>query len=45
MRHYTALASIDREKELKKWSRKKKDALIKTENPDLNFLNAEVLEY
>jgi putative endonuclease len=44
-RHYSALAAIEREKEIKKWSRKKKDALIKTENPGFKFLNTEVLEY
>ena len=44
-RHHSAVAAIEREKEIKKWSRKKKDALIKTENPDFNFLNAEILEY
>lgn len=44
-RHYSALAAIEREKEIKKWSRKKKDALIKTENPGFRFLNTEVLEY
>ncbi len=44
-RHYTAQAAIDREKELKKWSRKKKEALIKQENPEVGFMNAEVLGY
>lgn len=44
-RHHSALAAIEREKEIKKWSRRKKDALIKAENPRLRFLNAEVLEY
>ncbi len=31
--------AIKREKELKGWSRKKKLALIKSKNPQLNFLN------
>jgi putative endonuclease len=44
-RHHSAMAAIEREKEIKKWSRKKKDALIKAENPGLRFINAEVLEY
>lgn len=34
--------AIAREKELKGWTRKKKDELIKTMNPDLKFLNEEV---
>jgi putative endonuclease len=29
--------AIDREKEIKGWSRKKKEKLIKEENPDLDF--------
>ena len=35
--------AILREKEIKGWSRKKKDELIKTINPTLKFLNHEVL--
>jgi len=31
--------AIKREKELKGWRRAKKDALIKSTNPQLNFLN------
>jgi len=34
--------AIEREKQLKRWSRKKKENLIKTENPNWNFLNDEV---
>lgn len=34
--------AILREKQLKRWSRKKKDDLIKTMNPDLRFLNQEL---
>ena len=30
--------AIKREKELKSWSRKKKDSLIKTTNPEMNFI-------
>jgi putative endonuclease len=36
--------AIAREKELKKWSRKKKDALIQSENPQWRFLNAVIME-
>ena len=31
--------AIEREKQLKKWSRKKKEQLIETVNPNWNFLN------
>ena len=31
--------AINREKEIKRWSRKKKVALIKAHNPELKFLN------
>ena len=31
--------AIDRETEIKKWSRSKKENLIKTKNPHWNFLN------
>ncbi|MDO9001659.1 MAG: GIY-YIG nuclease family protein [Bacteroidota bacterium] len=34
--------AIKREHELKGWSRKKKDGLIKTLNPNWNFLNNEI---
>jgi putative endonuclease len=34
-RHYTAQAAIDREKQIKGWSRSKKLAFIKSENPEL----------
>ena len=37
--------AIAREKELKKWSRKKKEALIATENPGWAFWNEEVKEW
>jgi len=32
--------AIAREKQLKRWSRKKKETLINKENPNWNFLNA-----
>lgn len=34
--------AIDREKQLKSWTRKKKEDLINTQNPDWRFLNEEV---
>ena len=34
--------AIKKEKEIKKWSRKKKDQLIKSFNPDLKFFNHEI---
>jgi putative endonuclease len=34
--------AIEREKEIKKWRREKKDALIETTNPDWIFLNDRV---
>ena len=35
--------AIKREKEIKGWRRKKKDALIATTNPQLKFLNDKVI--
>ncbi len=35
--------AIDREKEIKGWSRKKKESLIKKENPNWNFLNSKIM--
>ncbi len=43
--HDTALDAIDREKEIKKWRRSKKEALIASMNPDWRFLNDEVLPW
>ena len=37
--------SIAREKELKKWNRKKKMQLINTLNPSLKFLNSEICSH
>ena len=34
--------AIKREKEIKKWSRKKKEDLIKAKNPEFRFLNADL---
>ncbi|MGV3505336.1 MAG: GIY-YIG nuclease family protein [Adhaeribacter sp.] len=36
--------AIEREKQLKNWSRSKKETLIKRSNPLLKFLNDEILE-
>ena len=41
--HYQEVEiAIKREKQLKKWSRKKKEYLIFTKNPQWNFLNDEI---
>lgn len=37
------LQAISREKEIKKWRREKKEALIESLNPEWNFLNSSVL--
>ena len=37
--------AIKREKELKGWLRKKKEALIDTKNPEWNFLNSEIMDW
>ena len=36
---------MDREKEIKGWTRMKKLSLIKSENPNLLFLNSEIMEW
>jgi putative endonuclease len=36
--------AIDREKEIKKWSRRKKEILIDTMNPERSFLNIELFD-
>jgi putative endonuclease len=38
-RFTNAIHAIDREKQLKGWRREKKEALIKSQNPDFKFLN------
>ncbi|MCF8227987.1 MAG: GIY-YIG nuclease family protein [Bacteroidales bacterium] len=41
--HFTDIElAIKREKEIKKWRRAKKDALIQSTNPDFAFLNERV---
>ena len=41
-RHQYVLNAIDREKEIKKWRREKKEALIREFNAELKFLNDEI---
>jgi putative endonuclease len=41
-RHGYVQHAIEREKEIKGWSRKKKEALIEDFNPEWRFLNGEV---
>ena len=36
--------AIDREKEIKKWNREKKESLIKIKNPEWLFLNKSICE-
>lgn len=38
------ISAIDREKQLKRWSREKKEALVNKLNPDWRFLNEEIAE-
>jgi len=41
--HYQEIEiAIDREKQLKRWGRKKKEFLINLKNPDWSFLNDEI---
>ena len=43
--HFTHIDhAIEREKEIKKWRREKKESLISTLNPEWRFLNDEVSE-
>ena len=43
-RHTSPEHAISREKQLKGWSRSKKEALIKSQNPQLKFLNHLVMD-
>ena len=43
-RHGHIEDAIDREKQLKRWSRKKKEQLIESMNPDWRFLNDEITD-
>ena len=41
--HFTRIEhAIEREKEIKKWRREKKDRLVSDFNPDWRFLNGEI---
>jgi len=40
--HQDVEIAIDREKQLKRWNRVKKENLIKTKNPNWNFLNDDI---
>ena len=44
-RHISPQSAIDREKEIKDWNRKKKEALINSFNPGWNFLNREIMNW
>ena len=41
-RHSNIEHAIEREKEIKKWRREKKNALVHSLNPEWNFLNKEL---
>ena len=41
-RHTNARHAIEREKEIKGWTRKKKEQLIQSMNPEWKFLNDEI---
>ena len=41
----TAFEAIRREKQIKRWSRKKKEDLIRTRNPNLRDLDEEVVRF
>ena len=44
-KHHTSIGAIEREKEIKDWNRKKKEALINSDNPKWSFLNTEIMEW
>ena len=44
-RHQYINHAIEREKEIKGWTRIKKQKLIEQENPNWNFLNKEIIEW
>jgi putative endonuclease len=44
-RHQYIEHAIEREKEIKGWSREKKANLIQEENSDWNFLNRDIMEW
>lgn len=44
-RHNSPQSAIEREKEIKDWNRKKKEALINSFNPGWEFLNSEIINW
>jgi len=42
---YSATDAFSRENQIKGWTRKKKELLIETQNPDWNFLNKDIMEW
>ncbi|MEO6150190.1 MAG: GIY-YIG nuclease family protein [Mucilaginibacter sp.] len=44
-RHQYVNDAIEREKEIKGWTRGKKDALISEDNPEWKFLNEDIMEW
>lgn len=43
--HDSPIGAIEREKELKKWRREKKDQLIDSLNPERLFLNSDIISW
>lgn len=43
--HDTPSGAIEREKEIKKWNRVKKELLTNSYNPAWNFLNNEIIDW
>ena len=43
--HQDIQSAIEREKEIKTWRRRKKEALIREFNPEWRFLNGEIMEW
>src|SRR3990170_6252747 len=41
--HENIESAIEREKEIKKWRREKKEKLIEEQNPDWRFMNNEII--
>jgi len=43
--HHTAAGAIEREKEIKDWTRAKKEELINNKNPSWTFLNDQITDW
>jgi len=43
--HHSAIGAIEREKEIKSWSRSQKEDLINKENPQWLFLNDQITDW